>query len=92
MGDECLHNKGHKIMGSVAYLEDTGRFMVDVRLECVCGRPFQFLGLPMGLNMDGAAIDVDGTTARLAIAPVGTVPQPLDGALGFRVKPSHGDH
>lgn len=78
---------------TVARLEDSDRFNAGVRIECAqCHRPFQFLGLPLGLNLNGAAMSVDGQEARLAIAPVGTVPQPLDGAIaGFRVR-QPGDH
>jgi hypothetical protein len=84
---DCKHNKAHRANVSVHYLEDTGRFCADIRIECECGHPFQFLGLPLGLDLNGAAMDVDGQEARLAIAPVGTVPQPLDKHLnGFRVR------
>ncbi|HKB35360.1 MAG TPA: hypothetical protein VKD72_02835 [Gemmataceae bacterium] len=34
-----------------------------------CGTPFRFIGLPAGLGLNGAAVSVDGTEARLAIAP-----------------------
>lgn len=91
----CKHNKAHKASVGVGYLEDSGRFTAEVRIECAeCGRPFQFLGLPIGLDITGGAfISADGQECRLAVAPVGTVPQPLDGAMlrGFRVK-LPGDH
>lgn len=59
---------------TVNRLEDTGGFHADVRIQCaVCNLPFQFLGLPGGLLLDGAAVSVDGTEARLAIAPQTTV-------------------
>lgn len=91
MTNDCLHNKAHKAIVRIDFLEDTGRFVADVNIECAdCGRPFQFLGLPLGLNLDGATMNVDGQTARLAIAPVGTIPQPLDGALGFGVRVATG--
>lgn len=85
---DCKHNRAHKATVSVGYLEDTGRFTAEIRIECECGRPFQFLGLPLGVDMNGPAMSVDGQEARLAIAPVGTVPQPLDKHLltGFRVR------
>lgn len=51
-------------------LEDTGQFAADVHIRCAdCNLPFQFLGLPTGLNSEGAAVSVDATEARLAIAP-----------------------
>lgn len=88
MKPPCQHYQNHRATVSVNYLEDTGRFCADVRIECAdCGRPFQFLGLPLGVDLTGATMDVDGQEARLAIAPVGCVPQPLDRALaGFRVR------
>lgn len=89
----CKHNESHRAVVSVHCLEDSGRFMADVKIECAkCGRPFQFLGLTLGLDLNGAAMTVDGQEAHLAIAPVGTVPQPLDKALaGYRVR-LPGDH
>ncbi len=62
--------------------------MADVKIECAhCHLPFQFVGLPLGLNTRGATMSVDGQEARLAIAPVGSIPQPLDGALSFGIRP-----
>lgn len=93
MTEKCQHNKNHRAVCVVNHMEDTGRFCVDLRIDCAdCGHPFQFLGLPLGLDLSGAAMSVDGQEARLAIAPVGTVPQPMDRALaGFRVR-LPGDH
>lgn len=55
---------------TVNRLEDSGRFMADIKIKCCfCGQPFQFLGLPMGVNMNGAAVDVDWTELRVAIRP-----------------------
>ena len=92
---DCKHNKAHKATVTVVCLEDSGRFTAEVRIECAdCGRPFQFLGLPIGLDVTGGAfINTDGQECRLAIAPVGFVPQPLDALLvrGFRVR-MPGDH
>lgn len=92
--EKCRHNKRHRATVSVNFLEDSGRFSTDIRLECGdCGRPFQFLGLPLGLDLGGAAMSVDGQEAHLAVAPVGEVPQPLDAGLvaGFRIR-QPGDH
>ena len=79
----------HKVFEAnveVARLEDSGRFQADVKVGCrICKTPFQFLGLPIGLKLSGAAMSVDGLEARLAIAPQGTVPGPL-GISGFEVK------
>lgn len=32
--------------------------------------PFAFKGLPIGANLDGAAVSADGTEARIAVEPV----------------------
>lgn len=54
----------------VERLEDIGKFAADVTVKCSqCGQPFKFLGLPGGSLMDGASVSMDGTEARLAIAP-----------------------
>lgn len=93
MADACKHMNFDACV-SVARLEDSGQFLAHVKVECLeCKLPFQFLGLPLGLELQGAAMSVDGQEARLAIAPVGSVPQPLDKALlrGFRVR-LPGDH
>jgi hypothetical protein len=68
-------------------LEDTGRFQADIRIKCVgCGIPFRFIGLPAGLDLNGAAVSVDGTEGRFAIAPKGEVITPLEGVGGFTVR------
>lgn len=85
----CAHKTSHSAEVSVNYLEDSGRFMADIRVSCAeCGLPFQFLGLPLGLNLGGAAMSVDGREARIAISPVGRVLHPLEGLSGFGVKAS----
>jgi len=69
---------------TVNRLEDSGRFTADVRIECAdCGTPFRFIGLPCGVDLNGAAVSVDGTEGRLAVAPKGEVVTPIDpGAVG----------
>lgn len=73
---------------TVSRLQDSGRFSADVTIRCAaCGVPFRFLGLPAGLDLNGAAVSVDGTEARLAIAPPGEVNSFMDGApQGFSVR------
>lgn len=85
----CEH---HNFESHVAInrLEDTGQFAADVHVRCAdCKTPFQFLGLPTGLNSESAAVSVDATEARLAIAPyddantiLGKLPKGLE---SFRV-------
>lgn len=72
----------------VARLEDSGRFMAEIRISCTeCGAPFQFLGLEPGLDLQGARVSIDGLEANIAIAPEGTQPSPLQqmvhGVRGF---------
>lgn len=71
----------------VARLEDSGRFSADVRIKCAdCGHPMRFLGLPMGLDLNGAAVSANGQEARLAIYPWGEDPPGWkdDEPAGFR--------
>lgn len=72
----------------VARLETSGRFMADVRIKCAdCGKPLRFIGLPVGLDLNGAAVSADGTEARLSVHPIGEIiPDfPDNEPEGFRV-------
>lgn len=88
----CLHNNFAADVNVNRIQNQDGvvtRFNADVRIECAdCGCEFRFLGLPTGLNMDGAAVDVPGTTARLAVAPKGESLPPLEGPKGFSIRKS----
>ena len=62
----------------VARLEDSGRFMAEITVKCAqCNKPFQFLGLEPGVDLDGARVSIDGLEANIAIAPEGARPSPL---------------
>ena len=71
-------------------LEDTKpmRFCADGRIKCEdCGLPFRFIGLPAGLDLNGASVSVDATEAHLAIAPKGEVVSVIEGGVvGFSVR------
>lgn len=70
-------------------LEDSGRFMADIRIKCVqCNEAFRFLGLPAGMDANGAAVSADGEEARLAIGTAETVANIIDGIcpVGFTVR------
>ena len=84
---QCQHEEFHANV-EVTRLSDTGRFTADVRIKCkVCDLPFRFIGLPAGLDLNGAATNPDATEARLAIAPKGQVISLLDGApVGFSIR------
>ena len=61
-------------------------YTAEVRIHCAqCGLPFEFMGLPVGLLPDGAAVSVNAQEARLAIAPHGVRPSPLD-MIGYRIR------
>lgn len=64
------------------------RYMADVRVKCDdCGLPFRFIGLPAGVDLNGASVNNDATEARLAIAPKGEVISELEGGVvGFSVR------
>lgn len=64
------------------------RYCADVRIKCAeCGLPFRFIGLPAGLDLNGAATSVDATEARLAVAPKGEVVSVMEGGVrGFSVR------
>ncbi len=85
---DCTHDEAHNATITVNFLKDTGQFFAEIRIECQCGQPFQFLGLPLGVDLNGAAISPDGLELRVAIAPLGSVPQPLDAQ---RLSQGHGN-
>lgn len=89
MGDKCVH-MNFTANVTVNRLEDNGQFNADVTIKCAeCGIPFRFLGLPMGMNLQGAAVSVDGLEARLAILPQARVPGPLEGFTGYSIGVRH---
>ena len=65
------------------------RYCADVRIKCTdCDLPFRFIGLPAGLDLNGAATSIDATEARLAIAPKGEVVSGMEGVRGFSIRTS----
>lgn len=84
----CKH-EGFVCNVEVNRLEDIGRFTADLTIKCdQCGVPFRFIGLPAGLDLNGASVSIDGCEARLAIAPKGEVITPLESTKtsGFTVR------
>jgi hypothetical protein len=66
---ECTH-PGHAVACAIARLEDSGKFMAEIRIVCVeCREPFRFVGVPAGLRFDGPAVSVDGLELRAPIEP-----------------------
>lgn len=72
---------------NVIRIEDTGRFQADIKINCTqCGIPMRFLGLPRGLDMNGAAVSFDGCEARLCVHPKGEpVPDIGNKVEGFTI-------
>lgn len=86
--ETCAHRQ-FKANVDVSRLEDSGRFSADVRIMCAdCGTPFRFLGLPCGLDLNGATVSADGEEARMAIGTAETVANIVDGVcpVGFTVR------
>ena len=83
---KCEH-KNFSASVSVNRLEDVGRFCADVSIKCDdCGQPFRFLGLPLGLDLNGATVSFDGCEAHLAIAAKGETIPPINGVEGFIIR------
>jgi hypothetical protein len=83
----CRH-EDFKANVRVARLEDSGRFMAEITVRCSqCDKPFQFLGLEPGVDLDGARVSIDGLEANIAIAPEGARPNPLQ-RMSFGVRRS----
>lgn len=89
---DCEH-EDFKAHVAVHRLQDSGGFNADVHINCaVCGLPFQFVGLPLGVDLNGATMSADGQEARLAIWPVGKVLHPLEGAVRFTIHTGPGEN
>jgi hypothetical protein len=88
--NKCKH-KNFAANVVVNRIEDNGRFNADIKINCAdCGESFRFLGLPCGLDPNGACVSADGTEARLAIGTDETIANILDAGnpLGFTIQKS----
>lgn len=84
---KCLHNVNVKSNVILNYLEDASRYTVELKMRCEdCGKCFKFLGLPLGLDLNGAAASFDGKTATLAVAPENEAVPPISGVEGYSIK------
>lgn len=78
MPENCEH-QSFRANVTVNRLEDCGRFTADVKISCNdCGVDMRFIGLPCGVDLNGATVSADATEARLAIAPKGEVVPALE--------------
>lgn len=91
---ECKH-EDFSVCANVIKLENTGQWTMDVTVDCMqCGHPFVFLGLPFGVNLNGAATSLDGTEGRFGLCPKGETPK-TGGLSGFtvnRLPPKEGNN
>lgn len=84
----CDHHNFH-VDAKINRLEDTHQFVVDITIKCIdCGKPFQFLGLEAGIDLQGAKCSIDGLEARIAITPQGVKPNPLQ-RMAFGISEIH---
>lgn len=88
---KCKHSINFHVHGEVSYIEDTDRHVVDIRVTCSsCGKKFIFLGLPAGMDYDGAAVSIDGVIGRFGIAPEGKAISELEGTpSGYTVRKAY---
>jgi hypothetical protein len=92
MVDACRHNRANQAEVDIVYLEDTGRYILDLRAWCLdCGYRFRFLGMPMGLLPDQPTVSVDGFEASLPVEPEMRT-QEVKPMPGFRVREAGFDH
>lgn len=69
----CEH-KEFKSSGKINRFADRTEMLAEIRIRCAeCDESVQFLGLPAGLALRGAAVSPDGIEARLAIIPKGAL-------------------
>lgn len=82
--EPCAHMNFHADVRVGRHLDDATEthvigYSAEIRVKCAeCGKPFQFLGLPMGVDTHGARVSVDGLEARLALSPEGVQPSPIN--------------
>lgn len=70
-------------------MEDTGRFIADVRIHCVqCGEPFRFIGVGAGIAWDRPACSIDEIELHAPIEPQG-IPH-LQRTARFQMPPELG--
>ena len=83
----CKHQKTSAIV-NVVRLEDSDRYMAELAITCnECNKPFRFLGLSTGIDLDGATVSVDGQELRVGIVSADEQPAALAGhCAGFTVQ------
>ena len=96
MSDEkescCEHNEFNATVVTNRVLDENTkelvRFNVELKVWCSqCGMSLRFLGLPAGLDLDGASVSLDASEVRLAALPADRVYSELEGTPhGFTIR------
>ena len=90
MADGCAHMNFRADVKVARLGDDSGDgritgYMAEIAINCAeCGKPFQFLGLEPGLDLQGARVTLDGLEANIAIVPEGERPNPMQ-RIAFNV-------
>ena len=87
---DCIH-ENFQVVANIARCtrseEDSTvvAYYCELTVKCAtCEKPFEFIGLPMGMSPGQPRCSVDGQEARMPIKPVGET-MPLD-VMGFGVE------
>jgi len=77
--DKCEKRGFHKNFSTdlkIIYFEEIDKYLAELVVECgECGCPMRFIGLPNGVDFNGAATSPDSVEGRFAMLPVD---QPID--------------
>ena len=78
----CLHEEFDAKVGVGRLTSEEGGpvtgYIAEIRISCLqCGKPFQFLGLEPGIDLQGARVSIDALEAHIALVPEGEKPSPL---------------
>lgn len=69
-GPKTCEHKQFSATVAVNRMEDTGRFIADVKIGCVeCGLAFEFIGPAAGIAWDRPTVSIDGTEMHVPIEP-----------------------
>lgn len=91
MGEqECKHFNFAAETRVNRFEDNIGAFSVDLTIRCTdCGKPLEFVGMPLGCSFYGPTTSLDGLTATLPATIQGQkMPKGLPGMVGRIVIPS----
>ena len=83
---DCKHTEFTSTVG-VARLEDIGRFCAEIQITCAqCLTRMVFLGVPMGMDYNGARVSFGGHELRVGIHPENEPVPVIEGPTGFDIQ------